>query len=256
LAPPPDRAQWDYSMHRRSPGRPPTASAVKAPALRLAEENPRWGCRRIQGELVRLGHRIGATTIWEILTAAGPDPAPRHTGPTWREFLTDQVQCVIAFDFVHIDLLDLRRVYALVFLEHGTHRLHIAGVTAHPTASWTVPQAGTLASELGAHVDSLRFLIRDRDAKYTGSFDAVFAADGIETLKTAPRAPRMNAHCERIIGTLRREALDQLLIWNETHARRVLDAHARHYNQDRPHQPPGGTPLTPCPSRLGSHHAH
>jgi putative transposase len=129
-----------------------------------------------------------------------------------------------------------------VFLVHGTRRLHVAGVTAHPTAAWTVQQARNLASELGAHVDSLRFLIRDRDAKYTGSFDAVFAADGIETLKTAPRAPRMNAHCERIIGTLRREALDQLLIWNETHARRVLDTYAQHYNQHRPHQARGQLP--------------
>lgn len=234
--------KWDYCMRRRSPGRPPTARAVKALALRLAEENPRWGCRRIQGELVRLGHRIGATTVWEILRAAGLDPAPRRSGPTWREFLTEQARGFIACDFVHVDLLDLRRVYALVFIEHGTRRLRVAGVTAHPTAAWTVQQARNLASELGAHVDSLRFLIRDRDAKYTGSFDAVFAADGIETLKTAPRAPRMNAHCERIIGTVRREALDHLLIWNETHARRVLDTYAQHYNEHRPHQARGQLP--------------
>ena len=234
--------KWDYSMRQRRAGRPPTASAVKALALRLAKENPRWGCRRIQGELARLGHPIGATTVWEILTAAGLDPAPRRSGPTWREFLTEQAHGVIACDFVHIDLVDLRRVYALVFCEHGTRRLHIAGVTAHPTAAWTVQQARNLAAELGERVDSLRFLIRDRDAKYSGSFDAVFAADGIETLKTAPRAPRMNARCERVIGTLRREALDHLLIWNETHARRVLDAYAHHYNQHRPHQARGQLP--------------
>jgi len=127
-------------------------------------------------------------------------------------------------------------VYALVFLEHGTRRLHIAGVTAHPTAAWTVQQARNLAAEVGARVGSLRFLVRDRDAKYIGSFDAVFAADGIEAVRPAPRAPRMNAHCERVIGTLRREALDHLLIWNETHARHVLDAYARHYNHHRAHQ--------------------
>ena len=128
--------KWDYSMRRRRPGRPPTAGAVTALILRLAKENPRWGCRRIQGELVRLGHPIGTTTVWEILTAAGVDPAPRRSGPTWREFLTTQAEGVIACDFVHIDLVDLRthqrRVYALVFLEHGTRRLHVAGVTAHP----------------------------------------------------------------------------------------------------------------------------
>jgi len=228
--------KWGYSKRRSKPGRPPTASTVKALVLRLAKENPRWGCRRIQGELVRHGHPVGTTTVWEILTAAGIDPAPRRGGPTWREFLTAQAEGVIACDFVHIDLVDLRRVYALVFLEHATRRLHIAGVTAHPTGSWTVQQARNLAVELGVRVDSLRFLIRDRDAKYTDSFDAIFAADGIEVVRTAPQAPRMNAHCERVIGTLRREVLDHLLTWNETHTRQVLDAYARHYNGHRPHQ--------------------
>lgn len=127
-------------------------------------------------------------------------------------------------------------MYALVFLEHGTRRLHVAGVTAHPTASWTVQQASNLAAELGVRVTSLRFLIRDRDAKYTKPFDTVFTADDIEVVRTAPRAPRMNAHCERVIGTLRREALDHLLIWNGTHARHILDAYSRHYNRHRPHQ--------------------
>ncbi|GAA2472588.1 hypothetical protein GCM10010388_76600 [Streptomyces mauvecolor] len=204
--------------------------------LRLAKENPRWGCRRLQGELVRLGHPMGTTTVWEILTAAVIDPAPRRGGPTWREFLTAQAEGVIACDFVHIDLADLRRVYALVFLEHGTRRLHIAGVTAHPTGPWAVQQARNLAAELGVRLDSLRFLLRDRDAKYTASFDAVFEAEDTEVIKTPPRAPRANAHCERVIATLRREVLDHLLIWNETHTRQVLDAYARHYNRHRPHQ--------------------
>jgi hypothetical protein len=154
--------KWDYSRRRSGPGRPPTARALNTLVLRLAKENPRWGCRRIQGELVRLGHPIGTTTVWEILTAAGIDPAPRRGGPTWREFLTAQAEGVIAGDFVHIDLADLRRVYALVFLEHGTRRLHVAGVTAHPTGSWTVQQARNLAAELGVGVDSLHFLLRDR----------------------------------------------------------------------------------------------
>lgn len=114
--------KWDYSKPRSRPGRPLTASAVKALVLRLAKENPRWGCRRIQGELVRLGHPAGSTTVWEILTAAGIDPAPRRSGPTWREFLTAQTEGVIVCDFLHIDLVDLRRVYALVFLDHGTRR--------------------------------------------------------------------------------------------------------------------------------------
>jgi putative transposase len=228
--------RWDYSECRSKPGRPATAEAVKELVLRLARENPRWGCRRIQGELARLGHRIGASTVWKILTAAGVDPAPRRGGPTWREFLTSQAEAIIACDFLHIDLVDLRRVYALIFLEHGTRRLHIAGVTAHPTAQWTTQQARNLALEAGVRLESLRFVIRDRDSKYTESFDAVFEAEGIKTLKTAPQSPRMNAHCERVIGTLRREALDHLLLWSERHALHVLSTYAGHYNGHRPHQ--------------------
>ncbi|MFF3517788.1 integrase core domain-containing protein [Streptomyces sp. NPDC002573] len=234
--------RWDYSKRRARLGRPSTAGVVKALVVRLAQENPRWGCRRIQGELKRLGHPVGSTTVWEILTASGIDPAPRRSGPTWRELLTAQAEGIIACDFLHIDLVDLRRVYALVFLEHGTRRLRVAGVTTHPPGPWTVQQARNVAVELGVRVDSLRFLLRDRDAKYTESFDAVFAADDIEVVRTAPRAPRMNAHCERVIGTLRREVLDHLLIWNESHARQVLEAYARHYNGHRPHQARGQLP--------------
>ncbi|CAG6395218.1 hypothetical protein SCOCK_300027 [Actinacidiphila cocklensis] len=163
--------KWDYSKRRTRSGRPSTAGAVKALVVRLAKENPRWGCRRIQGELARLGHPVGSTTVWEILTAAGIDPAPRRSGPTWREFLTAQAEGIVACDFLHIDLVDLRRVYALVFLEHGTRRLHIAGVTAHPTGAWTTQQARNPAVESGVRVESLRFLLRDRDAKYTKPFD-------------------------------------------------------------------------------------
>ncbi|MEU2982643.1 integrase [Streptomyces hirsutus] len=181
--------KWDYSKRRSRPGRPATASAVKALLPQLAKQNPRWDCRRIQGELVRLGHPVGSTTVWEILTAAGIDPAPRRGGPTWREFLTAPAEGIVACDFVHLDLAGLRRVYALVFLEHSTRRLHIAGVTARPTGSWTVQQARNIAVELGIRVDSLRFLLRDRDAKYTESFDAVFEADDIRIVRTAPRAP-------------------------------------------------------------------
>jgi hypothetical protein len=209
--------------------------------------------------LDRLGHPIGATTVWEILTAAGIGPAPRRVGPTWREFLAAQAQGVIACDFVHIDMVDLRRVYALVFLEHGTRRLRIAGVTAHPTGAWVAQQARNLAVELGVRLGLLRFLIRDRDAKYTESFDAVFAAEDMEIIRTPPRAPRANAHCERVIGTLRREVLDHVLIWNEAHARQVLEIYTRHYNGHRPHQARGQLPPlaqqhpAPVADRLAGH---
>lgn len=226
--------RWDCGKRRSRPDRPPTTKAIKELALRLAAEYRRWRCRRIQGKLARLRHRVGASTVWETLTVAGVGPAPRRGGPTWREFLTAQADGVIACDFLHIDLADLRRVCALVFLEHGTRRLRIAGVTAHPTAQRTVQQARSIAVDPGLRLESPRFLVRDRDRKYTESFDPVLAAEGIETLKTAPRAPRMNAHCERGIERLRREALDHLLILNEAHARRVLDVYAFHYSDHRP----------------------
>ncbi|WP_306750343.1 integrase core domain-containing protein [Saccharothrix yanglingensis] len=227
--------QWDYSARRRT-GRPPTRAAVKSLVLRLAQENPRWGHRRIQGELARLGHRIAASTVWQILHDAGIDPAPRRTGPTWKEFLTAQAQGIIAADFLHLDTVLGNRLYALAFLEHGTRRLHITGVTAHPTQAWTTQQARNLATDLGHRMESLRFLIRDRDGKYGQAFDAVFRADDLRVITSAPQAPRMNAHCERVIGTIRRELLDHILITGESHARQILTTYEDHYNRHRPHQ--------------------
>ncbi|MEU8727413.1 MULTISPECIES: integrase core domain-containing protein [Streptomyces] len=228
-------AKWDYTA-RRGTGRPPTPTTIKKLVLRLARENPTWGHRRIQGELARLGYRVAASTVWEILRAAGIDPAPRRSGPTWSEFLTAQAEGIIAADFFHIDTALGRRLYALVFLEHGTWRLHITGVTARPTRDWVAQQARNLTADLGIRIESLHFLLRDRDGKYSEAFDAVFAAEEMDILKSAPQAPRMNAHCERIIGSIRREALDHVLIMNEAHARHVLAAYERHYNEHRPHQ--------------------
>jgi transposase len=229
-------ATWDYSARRRSSGGPTTHATIKTLIVRLASENPRWGHRRIHGELARLGHQIGASTVWDILHDAGIDPAPRRSGPTWRQFLTTQAHGIIAVDFFHIDTALGNRLYALVFLEHATRRLHIAGVTAHPTRDWATQQALNLAGDLGARLGSPRFLLRDRDGKYSPAFDAVFHAEEIHILKTAPRAPRMNAHCERIIQTLRHELCDHVLIINEAHARRLLASYEQHYNRHRPHQ--------------------
>ncbi|MFD9819400.1 integrase core domain-containing protein [Streptomyces violascens] len=215
---------------------PPTAAALKKLVLRLAKENPRWGHRRIQGELARLGHPIAPSTVWEILHAAGIGPAPRRTGPSRREFLTIQARGIIAADFFHLDTITGRRLYALAFLEHGTRKLHITGVTAHPTAQWTTQQGRNLTDDLGTRVESLHFLLRDRDSKYTDAFDTVFEAEAMDLLLSAPRAPRMNAHRERVIGTIRREALDHILITNENHARQVLAEYQEHYNLHRPHR--------------------
>ncbi|MER5262698.1 integrase core domain-containing protein [Actinosynnema sp. NPDC002837] len=188
------------------------------------------------GRMARLGHRVAHSTVWRILHGAGIDPAPRRSGPTWREFLTAQTQGIIAADVLHLDTVLGTRLYALAFLEHDTRRLHITGVTAHPTQVWTTHQAKNLAADLGHQTESLRFLLRDRDGKYGQAFDAGFLADDLRIIKSTPQAPRMNAHCERVIGTLRRELLDHILITDESHARQVLKTYENHYNRHRPHQ--------------------
>ena len=197
---------------------------------------PGLGHRRIQGELARLGHAIAASTVWEILHAAGIDPAPRRAGPTWRQFLTAQAHAIIACDFLVVETVLLQRLYVLVFIEHGSRRLHVAGVTAHPTGAWAAQRARNLAIDLGESLGTLKFLIHDRDPVFTTAFGEVFKAAGLRIITTAPKTPRMNAICERVNGTLRRELLDRILIVGERHLAQVLRQYAKHYNSHRPHQ--------------------
>jgi putative transposase len=204
--------------------------------IRIATENPAWGHRRIQGELTRLGHAIASSTVWEILRVAGIDPAPRRAGPTWKQFLTTQAHGIVAIDFLHVDTVLLKRIYALIVVEHGTRRAHLAGVTANPTGGWTVQAARNLLMDLGERLDTLKFLLRDRDSRFTRAFDAVFAAEGIRILTSPPQAPRANAICERMIGSLRRELLDRMLTVNERHLRCALATYLRHFNTARPHR--------------------
>ena len=227
--------KYDTSKQRK-PGRPPTALGIRRLVLRLARENPLWGHRRIQGELVKLGITVAPSTVWEILHAAGIDPAPRRAGPTWRQFLRAQAAGILAVDFLHADTVLLKRLYVLVFIEHGTRRMHLGGVTAHPTGGWTVQQARNLALTLDERFSDFKFLIRDRGSNFTASFDAFFQATGTRILVSAVQAPRMNATCERLIGTLRREVLDRTLILGQAHLRAVLTEYQTHYNTARPHQ--------------------
>ena len=221
---------------RRKPGRPPTVPGIARLVVRLAKENPLWGHRRIHGELAKLGITVAPSTVWQILHAAGIDPAPRRAGPTWRQFLAAQAAGILAVDFLHVDTVLLKRLYVLVFIEHGTRRMHLGGVTEHPTGEWTVQQARNLALALGERFEDIRFLLRDRGSNFTASFDAVFQATGTRILRTAVQAPRMNAICERLVGTLRRELLDRVLILSEQHLRAVLTEYQAHYNMARPHQ--------------------
>ena len=180
--------KWDYSSRQRA-GRPPTAAAIRKLVIRIATDNPAWGHRRVQGELVRLGHLIAASTVWQILHDAGIDPAPRRTGPTWKQFLTTQARGILAVDFVHVDTVLLRRIYALIVIEHGTRRVHLAGITANPDGAWTTQAARNFLMDLGQRSASVKFLIRDRAGQFTGSFDAVFTAEGIRIFASSPQAP-------------------------------------------------------------------
>jgi transposase len=227
--------KWTFTDRRR-PGRPSTGVSIKMLIVRMARENPTWGHRRIQGELAQLGYTIAASTVCEILHAAGIDPAPRRAGPTWRQFLRAQAHAIIACDFLVMETVLLKRLYVLVFIEHGTRRLHLGGVTAHPTGVWAVQQARNLAMDLGDHLGTPRFLIHDRDPLFTAAFDEVFKAEELRIIKTLPKTPRMNAIRERVIGTLRRELLDRILILGERHLTLVLREYLIHYTGHRPHQ--------------------
>jgi putative transposase len=170
------------------------------------------------------------------LQNAGIDPVPQRSGPTWKQFLTAQVQTILAIDFAHVDTVFLRRLYVLIVIEHANRRVHIAGITAKPTGAWVTQQARNSLMDLGDHAAQYRFLIRDRDSKVTAALDAVLSGADIRIIRTPVRAPRANAIAERWIGTLRRECLDHLLIIGPRHLALVLREYREHYNAHRPHR--------------------
>ena len=196
-----------------------------------------------------LGYPVAPSTVWSILRSAGLDPAPRRSGPTWQQFLTAQAEGIVACDFFHLETITLQRLYVFFAVEHATRRVRILGVTAHPTGAWVTQQARNLPMDLDDAGRRIRFLIRDRDTKYTDAFDAVFTGAGADVITIPVRAPRANAICERFVGSVRRELLDRILILNAAHARAVLGEYETHFNTHRPHRALGqAAPLRPLPS--------
>ncbi len=219
------RHRWTYP-HRS--GRPIIPAGTVAIIVRLAKENPTWGYRRIQGELARMGVALAASSVWEILRRHGIDPSPRRTGPTWSEFLRTQASSMLACDFFAVDTVLLKRLYVLFFIELDTRRVHVMGITAHPNGAWVVQQARNLSLVLANRAHSVKFLIRDRDAKFTSSFDEVMQSEHMRIIRTPIRAPRANAFAERFVGTVRRECLDRMLTFGHRHLEQVLADYVAH----------------------------
>src|ERR1039457_3577422 len=227
----PQARRQEIRHQQAAPARPPGDGPEHRPANRPpGAREPALGYRRIHGELAKPGVPVAASTVYEILRAASIGPAPRRDGPAWRQFPHAQAAGILAADFLHVDTVALTRLYVLVFTGHGTRRIHIGGVTAHPTGEWTLQQARNLALDPGDRFGDFRVLIRDRGSNFTRSSGAVFQATGTTILRPAVQAPRMNAICERLIGTLRRELLDRSLILGEAHLRAVLAEYQEHYN--------------------------
>lgn len=228
-------SKWTYSP---GAGRPPVSTETVALIERLAMENGSWGYQRIQGELLKLGHKVGTSTIRRVLKTLRIPPAPqRQTDSTWRQFLRTQASTMLACDFFHVDCaVTLQRLYVFFVMEVDSRYVHILGVTANPDGLWTVQQIRNLLMDLGDHAARFRVLIRDRAGQFATSFDAVLADAGITAVRIPPRSPRANAHAERFVLTVRTEVTDRMLIFGEGHLRTVLAEYLRHYNGRRPHR--------------------
>jgi putative transposase len=244
------RRRANASRSKR-PGRPSTRRAIQTLVLRLARENSGWGYRRIYGELAALGITIAPSTVWEILKRHGIEPVPQRTGTTWAAFLRHQAHAILACDFFTATTLTGTTYYVFAAIEHATRRVRVLGATAHPTAAWVTQIARNMVMDLQDAGASARFLIRDRDSRYTAAFDMVFTCEGIAIVTTGIRMPRMNAIMERWVQTCRFELLDRTLIWNHEHLLHALGEFESFYNEHRPYRTlHSAAPLRPLPQPI------
>ena len=228
------RIAGHWTQPHRPPGRPSTAIGLRRLVIEMATNNPTWGYRRIHGELVGLGHRVGASTIWRILKAHDIGPAPQRSTVTWTQFLRSQA--AVACDFATVDSVLLRRHYLLFFIDVTSREVFFAGITANPTGPWTTQAARNLFLRHSDRLTAARALVRDRGSQFIDSFDEIFSTEGFKSLKTPVRTPVANAFAERRIGSLRRELLDRTIIWNRHQLEQVVTDYIAHYNTHRPHR--------------------
>ncbi len=231
------RRKWTFK--KKAPlGRPPISAEVEALILRLAKENPTWGYGKLEGELSKLGHDVGRSTIRGVLKRRHVPPAPERSrqGTRWRTFLTHYKGEMVACDFFTVETAWLKTVYVMFFIELGSRQVHLAGCTTNPTSAWVTQQARQFSWKIQDGTLPVRFLIHDRDTKFTPAFDTVFTSEDVSIIRTPVRAPNANAFAERWVRSVREECLDRLLIFNERHLRRVLTTYIDYYNHARPHQ--------------------
>ncbi|MBC8195357.1 MAG: transposase [Acidimicrobiia bacterium] len=241
-----------WTQPSRGPGRPSTATEIRKLVLRLANENPTWGYRRIHGELAGLGHHIASSTVWKILKTTGIDPAPHRSDVTWSQFLHSQA--AVACDFFTVDTALLRRCYVLFFIHIPTRQVFYAGTTANPTGAWTTQAARNLLLRHTNHLAGSRALVRDRGSQFVNAFDEIFRTENFKILKSPVGTPVANAFAERWIGSIRRELLDRTIIWNQHQLERLVIDYIEHYNTHRPHRTLNQQP--PLASNRASPPAH
>ncbi len=229
------RRKWTFKR-KGKPGRPAMSSELVALIVRLAKENPRWGYDKIQGELLKLGYSLCASSVRNILKRHRITPASERSSSSWGNFLGHYKDQILACDFFTVETIWLKTIYVLFFIELGTRRVHLAGCTAHPETTWVTQQARQLAWDLKEDDKKMAFLIHDNDKKFPASFDTVFSSEKMKIIHTPYKAPRANSYAERWVRSVREECLDQILVLNEKHLHRVLKEYGNYYNHDRPHQ--------------------
>lgn len=245
------RKKWTYANKNKG-GRSSISQALKSLVLQLAGENSRWGYGKIQGELHKLGFAISQSSIRNILNRHGIQPAPvRHGSIGWKHLMAHYKDQILACDFFTIETIWLKIIYVLFFIELGSRRVYLAGVTSNPNQIWITQQARQLVWKLDDNERNLKFLIHDNDTSFSKAFDAVFKSEGFHIVKTPFQAPNANAYAERWVRTVREECLDHILIMNDVHLSRVLMEYIEYYNTARPHQ--GIEQNTPIPFAHSMH---